>query len=900
MKNILSSISKSKEIELLMNEHSQRLEEISNGLIEYRNIHLENAKKFYENLSCLKNFKEKPPKLLMENMEKVYTKFYTDKISELSLIIIKSLDNLMVNISNQIRDINDFDSYFLKMEDIYEDLIDYHKDHINVEKENLRLKKTQEINNILPEFQKTIRSKDDQLLINFLNENVPRYQILEPMLIEHFENKLKKYQFDMINKDYKELENCIKFLELINTDITVCKEELKNLYENFSKFISLTIKNITKNIIMLFEFQKKHADILNCKRDITLFFAANELFDKSQYQTVIWKNYDKTLIECIDDLNKKWSEQKKLFNEKLEAGEYTAIIPLLKIYRTNGLIIDNLKNGTGIRTLERCNFHKLRDFADCLKNLTRETDIENEIRQRSLFRITEFSTKDYLTNMNGEMYQTEFAELKTFQSRIREVEKLLPTLGIFNQLQQEIDEKITNVIEFVNTEITNVERNIVDANFNLSSISIGFEFLQIIKHYFSIDDIETSLQEHVQSLIDISRNIKKRLLLYLNDANTFIEGLKNLKNISITIPFVTKIFNNIIDELLDAYKENLKEIGAGGQFFINFLGMLKNDKLGNFIIDQHKLFDDCKNLIYNLKITRKSIEDILGDPILLKSEGYSMNDDKITTLYKDFERENKELIDKYITDDNLYNQIVINLNDLVESLKINGSFFKKSEGFLNLFVQTNNYEWHDGIIKHIPSVLSKLFAIYTLMNSNNSMQIQEKNIRSQYLFLPHCSQVLSILLMLGCNIETNDKCGLQNNFVQIGTGQGKSITLAIVSVVLALFGFNVYCSNYSINLSDRDFQTFKPFFERLGVSEFIYYSTFNQLCEKILNEDGDIRLMVEKRLLSQNIASNNNQKINKRPKVLLIDELDVFLALNSTVKLIHLVLLLELKKISII
>ncbi len=67
--------------------------------------------------------------------------------------------------------------------------------------------------------------------------------------------------------------------------------------------------------------------------------------------------------------------------------------------------------------------------------------------------------------------------------------------------------------------------------------------------------------------------------------------------------------------------------------------------------------------------------------------------------------------------------------------------------------------------------------------------------------------------------------------VQIKTGEGKSITLAIVSIVFALYGFEVNCACYSEYLSIRDYTSFEEMFKILGISHLIKYGTFNQLCE---------------------------------------------------------------------
>lgn len=39
--------------------------------------------------------------------------------------------------------------------------------------------------------------------------------------------------------------------------------------------------------------------------------------------------------------------------------------------------------------------------------------------------------------------------------------------------------------------------------------------------------------------------------------------------------------------------------------------------------------------------------------------------------------------------------------------------------------------------------------------------------------------------------------GLFSNLVELGTGEGKSIVLAAVSTIFALFGFKVKCACYS-------------------------------------------------------------------------------------------------------
>ena len=59
----------------------------------------------------------------------------------------------------------------------------------------------------------------------------------------------------------------------------------------------------------------------------------------------------------------------------------------------------------------------------------------------------------------------------------------------------------------------------------------------------------------------------------------------------------------------------------------------------------------------------------------------------------------------------------------------------------------------------------------------------------------------------------------------------------------------------------------------------ITYGTFNEIAEKKLNQDGEIRKIIQALVLKEEFCKNKPVlKLNreKRPQVLLIDEVDVF------------------------
>ena len=257
-----------------------------------------------------------------------------------------------------------------------------------------------------------------------------------------------------------------------------------------------------------------------------------------------------------------------------------------------------------------------------------------------------------------------------------------------------------------------------------------------------------------------------------------------------------------------------------------------------------------------------------------------------------------------------YNEIVINsLSDSSkseENIKSIASNCKK----LVADLEESKTKWTLQIRDSVGDVLAHLFTIWTLLNIHHCNQTRE--IAKDKLYLrPHVGQMLAIFRMLGigyektfsdsqqnesnnlansvlnmlaiCNQDFNANKLLYNNMIQVGTGEGKSVIVAIAACVLALFGADVNCTCYSDYLITRDKKHFEALFDTLGVTDRIHYGTFNQLCEAMLNEKFDLRKKVSV-MISENLkdmASINNEKKNnssQRAKVLIVDEVDVFLS----------------------
>jgi Mg-chelatase subunit ChlD len=95
---------------------------------------------------------------------------------------------------------------------------------------------------------------------------------------------------------------------------------------------------------------------------------------------------------------------------------------------------------------------------------------------------------------------------------------------------------------------------------------------------------------------------------------------------------------------------------------------------------------------------------------------------------------------------------------------------------------------------------------------------------------------------------------------------------------LALFGYDVYCASYSKHLSDRDSKAFAPLFkEYLRESDVgaVHYGTLNDLVEKVIDGNGNLRLLARNCILKSGQRKSASGSTTK-PRILLIDEVDVF------------------------
>jgi hypothetical protein len=277
--------------------------------------------------------------------------------------------------------------------------------------------------------------------------------------------------------------------------------------------------------------------------------------------------------------------------------------------------------------------------------------------------------------------------------------------------------------------------------------------------------------------------------------------------------------------------------------------------IGRVILDEHKIFSGYARALWNDAAQRHGI-----DYVLENIDGTSVDKKLCRKLFDKFEQQFQKYVGTHLSPDADPSDLVAEANALTSDVK------HKSE---------KDIKWTTSETSSIPQLMALVFASWTVKNLDEYRQAQGVENQASYLWKPHAGQIISILRIL-CLDQAPSR--LTHNLVEIGTGEGKSVTLAITSIILSLLGMDVSCACYSKYLSDRDQKSFERLFLLFGVQEHIRYGTFTEMCEQYVLETADVRTLVKNLVMpaaaTASIARARQKRV--RPRVLLIDEVDVF------------------------
>ena len=262
------------------------------------------------------------------------------------------------------------------------------------------------------------------------------------------------------------------------------------------------------------------------------------------------------------------------------------------------------------------------------------------------------------------------------------------------------------------------------------------------------------------------------------------------------------------------------------------------NRVAQMIVNEFSHFKEVLVMVWNEEVVQKPADEVVknirGDVYLTPMQNNVLDVDHTQLLdsFATYENEYKSLVADFIKPDADLNALVCKVLALARQVA----------------PQTKGEHWGDDLKQAIPLLLAGVFSLLTVVKSGASYnRIEEATGSSdkgeKLLMKPHNIQVLTLLLMLGCG--GGKQKSIENQLMQIRTGEGKSMILGAASVMFALLGFRVRTVCYSEFLSDRDFQLFEDVFDRFGLIDFIKYSKITSFAEDTTAAKGDIRGLTE-------------------------------------------------------
>merc|ERR1712136_53070 len=160
-------------------------------------------------------------------------------------------------------------------------------------------------------------------------------------------------------------------------------------------------------------------------------------------------------------------------------------------------------------------------------------------------------------------------------------------------------------------------------------------------------------------------------------------------------------------------------------------------------------------------------------------------------------------------------------------------------------------------------LITRLSLAYTFATTKATDVIEDTSLGRQFI-TPHLVQIMTICRCLALESSSSrgnlfirmlnwvpgvaketQKEHIRNHLVQILTGEGKSITLAIIAAYCVLRGIDVDIACYSEYLTRRDEKDMQPFFDLLDFQPGkVRYRTFEQLCSGALSGVGEMAKQV--------------------------------------------------------
>ena len=604
---------------------------------------------------------------------------------------------------------------------------------------------------------------------------------------------------------------------------------------------------------------------------------ADEAFHRlSQYFIDNSKNFqdaskDKNSEDALKDKNSQDTLEEKNFEDALKDVDVVELHKTMSISKKWQDFIDKIRECSLNHALIHNLLKEMREISryevmiseleQLIERLKRQLNVELFSRDTHQY---EGKRETFFSNLT-----TVFNTLKTINIKLKDI---LPSPIDIEAIEKEIKAKVGKMRSQLMNRASKPELTVADADdfrmyYNhLVSFNKHFHFLNI--------DVDQTLIEAQNKILDKVELWKQAVHNSISEPIAVSSALVKIKFLAENLSMFDRRINEIIDVILKYYKEKKKVAGI-----LSLSVELQKTDVGARLISEHSILSG-----EDLRLRRQKMhyQDNL-DYALQHLDGTDLAQTVLRSRYKAFRQKYDDLVAIHLQSIKSSDEKEPDLEVLVAQTKSLVS---------TVAVKVDFMTWTRSFREDLSELLAHIFAIWTLKNTQHYNAMRGVKKANAYLLMPHVGQIIAIFRLLGLGYKTHKEIlGFKvpftgktsqdsvNNLAEVGTGEGKSVVMAITACVFALTGIDVNCSCYSDILSTRDKNDFESVFRALGIEDRIQYGTFNKLCEQLLNEHCNVREKVRDMILTnKSTLSKIDTSARIRPKVLLIDEVDVFLS----------------------
>jgi hypothetical protein len=565
-----------------------------------------------------------------------------------------------------------------------------------------------------------------------------------------------------------------------------------------------------------------------------------------------------------------------LFNDfygHLGENKFAEVLPIWKLLRDNAAVLPTWK-------LFRDN--------DC-DTVNLHNQITEKFQHLSQQALLSVKTDGRFTSVNDEDKKavhrsvfTAYEGLKNYYSSAIYSE--------FNQTQEEIADLLQRAEANIQENFSLIQQQALDAlpselltldSNAYQAFNTAYRNLTIAQEVCTNPDISTMIQRSVDFF---KKNIAEKLNQYVDGILAtpdlalpdIILSLIKLKKMSLYVGQFKEQITTAIEKLLKNILNNHFE-----HFDIPTLGeALENEKTeyeseANMLLDEHPIFKSFVIALRNKKTKHFDIDYVCAN-LEANPNNSDLNIERIKDQHQQFQDEYWRYVNSGLAlDASSDTTLVARLYNDIYTTIINDS----------------TIDYPTKVVK----LAACFFAYWSVEDRKRSnpaplTEFNEETFKLE-LLQPHPAQIIGIFRLLGINQPSSDNADLaniladslkylKNHLAQIPTGEGKSIVMAVVAMVLASVGYDVDCACYSQYLTQRDFKLFESMFRAFNLHDNIAYATFNEFIERWIHAEfgKDLRDQVDRliRGIRGSQLPNGMNSSEERQKILFMDELDIF------------------------